>query len=106
MFDTRMRFTIGVSGTVDVPSAQTPARRATRSCAADALRRRQRQRHQRRQRTDPQQRAEEARKRAERVQACVQQAMRDNPTGGIATEPGHRGVCADQVEATRSQRMT
>jgi hypothetical protein len=32
---------------------------------------------------DPQQRAEEARKRNERIQACVQEAIRNNPGGGI-----------------------
>jgi predicted nucleic acid-binding Zn ribbon protein len=30
---------------------------------------------------DPQQRAEEARKRSERIQACVQQAIVNNPAG-------------------------
>jgi hypothetical protein len=85
MFDTRIRFTIGASGTVEAPSAQTPGGRRgaappaptsaapppqTPTAPAPAA-------------PNPQQVAEEARKRQERIQSCVQQAMRDNPTGGL-----------------------
>jgi hypothetical protein len=82
MFNTKLRFTIGGSGSVDVSSAQKPApgRPAPAPVPASP--------------TPtapppttaptPQQQAEEARTRAERVQVCVQQAIRDNPIGGLA----------------------
>jgi len=77
MFGTRLRFTIGVTGTVEMPSAQTapsgqrgpasapktappPAPPSTPS---------------------PQQQAEEARKQGERIQACMLQAMREHSPG-------------------------
>ena len=82
MFDTILRFTFGASGTVEMPSAQTPApgpRAPAPAPTAPTTTTTPPPSTQ-----SPQQQAEEARKRAERVQACVQQAIRDNPTGGLA----------------------
>ena len=85
MFDTRIRFTIGGTGSVEVPlgqpqsgptrpgaprPGQPPAAPPTTAPPTTA--------------PTPQQRAEDARQRSERMQACVQQAMRENPTGGLA----------------------
>jgi hypothetical protein len=81
-FDTILRFTIGGSGSTEAPTEQpavggrrgaappVPAAPAPTSAAPPAA-------------PDPQQRAEEARKRNERIQACVQEAIRNNPGGGI-----------------------
>jgi len=84
MFDTRIRFTIGASGIVEAPSAQTPARGRRGAAPPTPAAPPQAPTAPAPAAPDPQQRAEEARKRAERIQACVQQAMRNNPTGGLA----------------------
>ena len=82
--DLRLRFTVGGTGSVEAPSRQTPPQPGGRPVPPQpppvppttvpppttA--------------PTPQQQAEDARKRAERIQACVQQAIRDNPTGGLA----------------------
>jgi hypothetical protein len=81
IFDTRLRFTIGGSGSVDMSSAQTPPARtpgarpaptapppATTPPATPS----------------PQSQAEEAARRAERIQACVFQAMKALPSGSPA----------------------
>jgi hypothetical protein len=85
MSDTRVRFTLGVSGTVEAPSAQPPAagRRTAAPAPAPAAPRPQTPPTPAPPTSDPQQRAEEARQRTERVQACVQQAIRDRPVGSI-----------------------
>jgi hypothetical protein len=96
MFNTKLRFTIGGTGSVDMSSAQTPA--GGRRGGAPPISAAPPQSPTAPAPTppaasDPQQRAEEARQRADRIQACVQQAVRDNPTGGIAQTMAI-GACA------------
>jgi hypothetical protein len=84
MFDTRIRFTIGASGIVEAPSTQTPASGRRGAAPPTSAAPPQTPAAPAPTAPDPQQRAEEARQRAARIQACVQQAIRDNPTGGLA----------------------
>jgi hypothetical protein len=77
-FDTRLRFTTGVYGAVEMPSTQTqtPSRPAPAPVPPSPVP------------TppppttaSPQSLAEDARKRGERIQACLLQAMKDHPPG-------------------------
>lgn len=78
--DLRLRFTVGATGSVDAPPGQPPSQPGGRPVAA--------------QRppvppttapppTTPQQQAEDARKSAERIQACMLQALKDHPAGSV-----------------------
>jgi hypothetical protein len=84
MFDTRMRFTIGGSGTVQMPSAQTPTTGAPRPQAPAAP-----------VPTAPSSRAEDPRQRANRVQACILEVMKKYPAG---TEQAQAIVACAQIK--------
>jgi hypothetical protein len=76
MFDTRMRFTIGGSGTVAMPSAQVPASPPPRTVPSPAAPTAPP--------LSPQSQAEDAARRGERIQACMMKALKDYPSGGAA----------------------
>jgi hypothetical protein len=88
--DTKLRFTIGGTGTVVTPPGQpAPASSApTPPTTADPPPPPTGSKP-----PDPQQQADEIRKQAERRKECAQQAMRDNPRGGLELAQA-LGACA------------
>jgi hypothetical protein len=89
-FDTKLRFTIGGTGTVVMPPAQpasaspAPAPPTTAGPPPPPTGSKP---------PDPQQQADEIRKQAERRKECALQAMKDNPRGGLELAQA-LGACA------------